>query len=176
MIKNKYCLILNSYYEPIRIVGFKTAIKTIYSKDNVKILEEFDEVIRSPSISLRLPSVIQIQTKESVYKREFKVFRPSKYNVYHRDEGKCSYCTKKLTYQEATLDHIVPKSKNGKTEYSNLTLACNNCNTQKSNKDPNNFKPLVNKHGRPQYQIEKKIGIKVHGFHWPDSWLKYINL
>lgn len=48
-----------------------------------------------------------------------------------RKEGRCTYCAKPLTTDTATMDHIVPLSRGGKTTLANLVVACRSCNMQK---------------------------------------------
>ena len=47
--------------------------------------------------------------------------------------GACIYCRKKLTASNATLEHIIPRSWNGKKQGSNVSLACQRCNGTKAN-------------------------------------------
>mgnify|MGYP001417406003 FL=1 len=45
---------------------------------------------------------------------------------------KCQECGKKVTMAEARADHILPHSKGGKTDSSNLQILCEGCNESKS--------------------------------------------
>lgn len=49
----------------------------------------------------------------------------------------CAYCRAKNVPFE--VEHIVPRSKGGTNRVSNLTLACNPCNTKKGNQDVRDF-------------------------------------
>ena len=53
-----------------------------------------------------------------------------------RQRNRCTYCGKALNRKTATLDHVVPKSKGGKSGWKNLVLACAECNRRKGNKSP----------------------------------------
>ena len=60
------------------------------------------------------------------------VARNNKKNrIYQMDKGYCQYCFKKLTYEESTIDHILPKNKGGGNGRDNLVLACQPCNQEK---------------------------------------------
>ena len=51
--------------------------------------------------------------------------------VYTRDGGQCVYCGDPAEH----LDHIVPRSKDGKDKLTNLVAACSDCNRSKKNQD-----------------------------------------
>lgn len=55
-------------------------------------------------------------------------------NIWIDQQDKiCSYCNS-ICYNSFHVDHIVPLSKGGKHELSNLTISCPSCNTSKGNK------------------------------------------
>lgn len=45
------------------------------------------------------------------------------------------------TFDEATLDHIVPKSRGGHTRLANLQLMHSKCNSRKTNRMPERYSP-----------------------------------
>lgn len=150
----------------------------MYTKEGAEVLEQYEETISSPSITLNLPSVLKLKTKITKHhwsknKRNFRVFKPSKFNIFTRDEGKCTYCGIELRFEDATLDHIQPRLKGGKTTWDNLTLSCEECNLKKSNKNPENFK-VIAPPTPLSYHIEKSIGIKISKFKFPNEWFNYI--
>lgn len=48
---------------------------------------------------------------------------------------KCIFCRTKLTYTNATTDHIVPISEKGTNAQVNLVVCCDLCNTERGNMD-----------------------------------------
>ena len=46
----------------------------------------------------------------------------------------CSYCTIVFEKKDLTIDHIIPKSKGGKTSWDNVTTSCKSCNISKADK------------------------------------------
>lgn len=60
----------------------------------------------------------------------------SRYMLYERDGGKCCYCGKKITQKEATVDHVIPRSKGGKSTWDNVALSCGHCNRKKGDRTP----------------------------------------
>lgn len=60
----------------------------------------------------------------------------SKKLVWKRDGGRCFYCDTSLTWNDKTIDHVIPKSKGGPHRVWNLVLACHPCNQAKGDNDP----------------------------------------
>jgi 5-methylcytosine-specific restriction endonuclease McrA len=55
----------------------------------------------------------------------------------------CSYCGRKLRFKQATVDHIIPLSRGGKTCYDNLCIACQRCNNLKGDLPMEAFESLL---------------------------------
>lgn len=51
--------------------------------------------------------------------------------IYTRDDYKCVYCG---STEDLTLDHIIPLSRGGNNDASNLATACRSCNSSKGAK------------------------------------------
>jgi len=73
--------------------------------------------------------------------------RPTiKKTLWSRDGGKCFYCECKLHDENKTVDHVIPKSKNGPSKVWNLVLSCYDCNARKGDCEPaGEHLQLVNK-------------------------------
>ncbi|NBS86595.1 MAG: HNH endonuclease [Verrucomicrobia bacterium] len=63
-----------------------------------------------------------------------------RYRVLKKAGGKCELCG--ALKQDTTLhiDHIVPRSRGGSNDESNLQILCFKCNLGKSNKDETDFR------------------------------------
>lgn len=59
-----------------------------------------------------------------------------KNDVVERAKGCCEYCRSQAHFamQSFSVEHIVPRSRDGKTEIENLALACQGCNNHKYTK------------------------------------------
>lgn len=126
-------LVLDRSYIPVERVSWQRAI-TLYFQGKVEIVEEYeDREIRSVTFSFKVPSVVRFLKALRGKRRAIKFSRE---NVYTRDKGSCQYCGDKVTRAEFTYDHVLPKSRGGKTEWTNIVCACFDCNKKKSHKTP----------------------------------------
>jgi len=62
--------------------------------------------------------------------------QPNRRGVYDRDHGDCAYCGRKILFQEATLDHVIPLSAGGASTWENLVNCCAPCNQRKGGRTP----------------------------------------
>ena len=51
--------------------------------------------------------------------------------VIERDGLHCVYCDEDLTDKEIHMDHVIPESQGGATNYNNLQVTCRKCNLAK---------------------------------------------
>jgi 5-methylcytosine-specific restriction endonuclease McrA len=69
-------------------------------------------------------------------------------DVWNKSNGHCWYCGKKLDNGIFTIDHVIPKNKNGGNEIDNLVPCCQSCNSQKCKKSVEEFRlHIINKLG-----------------------------
>ena len=72
--------------------------------------------------------------------------------VIDRDGQLCCYCDKVLTSETVTMEHIVPDSKRGTFNTTNLTVSCGDCNNKRGNKP---FFDYCKQFSWPQDKVEK---------------------
>ena len=111
-----------SYY-PLSLWSWQDSIKSVFL-DRVSIVSYYDRQIRSPSFSMKLPSVIALKS----YIRPQSNPNFTRFNVFLRDKFACQYCGAK---KDLTFDHLLPKSKGGVTDWENVVTACSTCNVRK---------------------------------------------
>ena len=155
-------------YLPLSAVQWKEAITYMWL-DKCTVLDWYDDwVVRSNSWETRVPSVIIL--KEFMRRRRTPRF--SKANLYIRDLYTCQYCNTPYTKANLTLDHVLPLSKGGKTNWLNIVAACRSCNSIKGNKT--NIKPNKQPYQPDYYDLvnkRKQLGFDVRH----ESWLAYIS-
>ena len=114
-----------SYY-PLSLWPWQEAIKAVFL-DRVNIIAEYDEVVRSPSMEIRIPSVVVLKD----YVRPQKRVAFTRFNLFLRDEFCCQYCG---STGDLTFDHVVARARGGITSWENVVAACSRCNLKKGSK------------------------------------------
>lgn len=168
MSDNMSVLLLDSTYEPLKVIGWQRAVYLIFS-GKAEVIEEGDTFIRSPSTQWRLPSVI----------RQFGRFRRrseaqfSRINIYLRDAWTCQYCGKKKNTRDLTFDHVVPRAHGGKTSWTNVVTACRACNSFKADRTPKQAgMELIKEPVKPKW-LPAQVVIRLKSV--PDEWRGYID-
>jgi len=131
LIENKV-LLLNSDYRVLRFVRWSRALKLVF-RDKVEILSEWDKKISSYESTHNIPAIIRLKSRVKYFPTQVKF---TKLLVRKRDDYTCQYCGKSPTKKNLTIDHVIPKSRGGKTDYQNCVVACYRCNNRKNNKTP----------------------------------------
>ena len=118
-----------------RVIGDDYQIHDFDSWRDVSeaVAENGNDFVYTPTFRLLVPEVILLTTFNRMPPRTVKFNRR---NIYMRDHYTCQYCGKRPPKEELTIDHIVPRSKGGKSTWENVVLACQRCNTRKGSKTP----------------------------------------
>lgn len=128
MTSKRKVLVLSQSYEPLTITNWKKAFLLVYS-EKAEAVDVYDTFLSSVNKQYQLPSVIRLKGRP-----RFSAFRKvelNRKNVFKRDNHECQYCG---ATENLTLDHVIPKSKGGKSTWENLVTACMKCNNKKDNK------------------------------------------
>ena len=97
----------------------------------VDVIEKYNKEVHSPSITISLPAVVKLHRYVKHLPRKVKF---SRQNLYHRDNYTCQYCHQSHPAHQLTYDHVVPRSRGGETNWTNVVTACIRCNLKKGNK------------------------------------------
>jgi 5-methylcytosine-specific restriction endonuclease McrA len=139
----------------------------------VEVVEFYDLFVHSTNARFQLPSIIRLRTyiSSSAYRH----VRFSKHNVYLRDASTCQYCGKKCSGKELTIDHVVPISKQGPENWTNVVAACRNCNQKKANRTPAAAgMPLIREPEPPRWITPVELELRHSRI--PPSWRAYLKL
>lgn len=138
-------ILLNADYSYLNRVSWQKAV-TLLCKGKAEVLKYSDKVVRNfdRSVVMKIPLVMRlIKFIRTLYKTKVPF---SKRNILTRDEHTCAYCGKQS--KRLTIDHIVPKSKGGKTTWENTVACCKECNSKKGDKNCREVKMFPHKQPR----------------------------
>lgn len=160
-------LVLNQDYSPLTVCSAERAFLLIFLNKAEMVHNNPSQTLRTVSSKYPMPSVIRLQKYIYI---PFKSVILSRQNVFKRDAQECQYCGSK---RDLTLDHVLPKSKGGRSTWQNLVTACKRCNSLKGDKTPEEAEmPLKTKPFKPSYVMFVR---NFSGF-TADEWLKYLSL
>lgn len=162
-------LLLNQGYEPIKIISWQRAM-TLLTLDKVDVVETYDANVRATSVIVQVPAVVRLR---KTFRRHAKLVKFSRVNIYARDGYRCQYCGDKCAVNELTYDHVVPRSRGGKTSWENIVSCCYACNRTKANRTPAEAKMrLLATPVRPSWI--PAVQIRVSTASMPDAWRDYV--
>lgn len=174
-------LSLNKLYQPIGLISIKDAIDSIFTERAEIVEQEENGALMGYDVSswleLSLLKGMMMQENEEVnevwinkiepyfiapkvirylnYDKSFvKQVKFSRRNIISRDNHTCIYCNKKFKIEDLQLEHIIPKSRGGKSTWTNTATACFRCNQKKADRTP------------------KEAGMKLH---WKPTRPKFIH-
>ena len=124
----KPVLVLDASFRPIKQVSWQKAM-IMYFQEKIEVIREYEDTwVNAPQKKFKLPAVVRLVNY--IFKLPWGV-KLTRTNLFVRDRGRCQYCDKRLNKSRFTIDHVIPKSKGGKTDWNNLVVSCSKCNTKK---------------------------------------------
>jgi 5-methylcytosine-specific restriction endonuclease McrA len=163
-------LVLTQSYVPHRIVTWQRAVTMLFD-DKIEVLASYDVPLRSPSITIAMPAVVRML---SALRPRRKGVKFSRVNVLSRDGYVCQYCGRSAPSRELTFDHVVPRSKGGRTIWENIVTACIRCNERKGARTPHEASmPLRKAPHRPRELPIANLPMHV-GRALPEEWRDWL--
>lgn len=142
----------------------------------------FDEELVNSStvkVTFRKPAVIRLFSS----KDRIRQVRFSRQNVFLRDDYQCQYVdckttaqwmkthgTKKLPAHMLTFDHVLPRSRGGKTIWTNIITSCQDCNCKKDDQTPSEANMTLLK----QPDFPNKLPIVHSKIRTPSEWRDFV--
>jgi len=151
-------LVLNRFYMAVHVVNVRRAVGLLcrelaevvhlqegqFANYNFETWREISELrasfkepnddwISAVNFEIQVPRVIRLLSFDRVPKQ---TIRFNRRNLFARDGNRCQYCGKSFPLSELSLDHVVPKSRNGQTCWENIVCACVACNVRKGGRTP----------------------------------------
>lgn len=155
-------------YLPLSTLTWEDAIKYMVL-DKAHVLAWHDNwIVRSARWQTAVPAVMMLNERQ----RPKTAVRFSKGNLFLRDGWQCQYCGSGVDRRSATVDHVHPVSKGGRTTFENCVTACAPCNALKGS-HTGQHRP-ARKPIKPHYWqlVSARRGLGWQGV--PAAWLDYL--
>lgn len=163
-------LLLNNTEEVLNVISWHRAVRLLYQgKASVPYGHEDFYRIATANGYLDLPTAIVLVRYVHI---PYKDASLSRRNILWRDENKCQYCETELNESNETLDHVLPVSRGGKHEWTNLVACCRKCNAHKANRTPEEAKMQLLK--PPAMPTRRVLAIKIVGKKKTNSWNRWM--
>lgn len=184
---NSGVLVLNRAYFPVQVTSVRRAFCLLYSGLARAINEQYemydfkswselsvsahDEAVGLVGRAIRIPRVIVLVAYDRVPRR---TVRFSRHNIFIRDRNRCQYCGRTFPRSELNLDHVVPRSRGGRTEWENIVCSCLACNKRKGGRLPSEAgMRLIGQPVRPRWSPEFSFSLRTSVYR---EWLPFLNL
>ncbi|MET0182763.1 MAG: HNH endonuclease [Caulobacterales bacterium] len=165
-------LVLNADYRPLSyfplsLWPWQEAVKAVFL-DRVEVIAEYEHEVHSPSFAMRLPSVISLRD----YISQDRPPAFTRFNLFLRDSFACQYCG---DANDLTFDHLIPRSKGGRTTWENIVTACAPCNLAKGGRMPKESGMTPYKRPqRPSMHELQSVGRRFPPHFLHESWVDYL--
>lgn len=154
-------------YFPLSIWPWQDAVKAAFL-DRVSIIAEYDAHVRSPSLAIRIPSVVVLKD----YVRPARSVAFTRFNLFLRDSFTCQYCG---ATGEMTFDHVIPRCRGGRTTWENVVAACGPCNLRKGARTVAQAGMVLRRPARaPTPAQMHNAGRRFPPNHLHESWMDYL--
>ena len=160
-------LVLNQNYKPLNICRARRAVVLIY-QGKAEMLENGTGFIHSANNEFSLPTVIRL---DYMIKRPWHQRKLTRLEIFHRDNYTCQYCGRET--HQLTLDHVIPRYREGQHSWENVVSACVACNRRKAGKTPEEAKmKLICQPSSPRSKTP--FYIPYHYLQNHSEWQKYL--
>lgn len=133
-LEDRRTLVLNAdmqplSWAPLSVWSWQDALVAVLQDRVIQVKSYEDVRVKTSTAIFEVPAVVALK---SYRKRSGVAF--TRYNVFLRDEFRCQYCGAHHSAKKLTFDHVIPKSKGGKSEWCNIVSCCSADNIRKGNK------------------------------------------
>ncbi len=188
-------LVLNRFYLPVHVVTVRRAFILLY-RDGAEVIDivagyyanydfaawcemsafrafeqkqPHEDWIRAVSFEIQVPRIIRLFAYDRVPKKSLRFNRR---NIFARDGHRCQYCGRSMPLAQLSIDHVIPRSRGGKTTWDNVVCSCQPCNTKKGWRTPQEaHMPLITKPIEPK--INPILAMKLNNPKY-ESWRSFV--
>ena len=162
-------LVLNATFEPINITAVRRAL-VLLIKGVAQAEETNHAEVHSASRAVAVPSVIRLLSYRHIPQQSRALSRK---NILLRDRNTCQFCGSIFAASDLTLDHVMPRSRGGRSSWENLVACCYTCNNRKGDRTPEEAGLTLQRRPRPFTLHTSRQLMRLMG-HRDEKWRKYL--
>ncbi len=170
---DSHVLVLNKHFAALRVTTARRAFSMIFkqiaeiisveenqfqsydfqswcelSELRAQYERDHHEWVRCVKFDIAVPRIVRLFSYDRLPRRNVRFTRR---NIFARDSNHCQYCGKKFPMSELSLDHVVPRSQGGGTDWQNIVCCCLKCNVKKGGRTPAQaHMKLINQPAKPK--------------------------
>lgn len=184
-VLSRATLVLNRNWQPVGVASVARSL-TLVAAERARIVDPSDyqqyswsdwsrlipsdgePFLQAVKFRLRVPEIIALTDYDRV---PVSIVTFSRRNLFKRDHFMCQYCGERPGSEALTIDHVLPRSRGGKSNWENCVLACLDCNGRKANRTPEEARmPLLKRPVRPKWQpLYARHDVRI------ESWAKFVS-
>ena len=180
-------LVLNRLFQAIQITSVRRAFCLLYKGEVRAVDPDYttydwedwkdippqpdEEFLATPSFRIRIPRVVLLLHFDRLPRHEIRFTRK---NIFFRDKNRCQYCGGRFSTSDLNLDHVVPLSRGGKSNWENVVCCCVRCNSRKGGVLPNQAgMQLIRVPLRPRWHPFVKLSFSHSRY---ESWKNFLDV
>lgn len=189
-------LVLNKFFTAVRIVNLRRAILLLFKEvAEVVSIDEEDKYscydfsswaeisqykrrfeptrhdwLRTVSFDLAVPRIIRLNSYDKLGGGHVRFTRR---NIFSRDANRCQYCGRKYRTSDLSIDHVLPRSRGGRSTWENVVCCCLRCNVRKGGRTPAEAKlQLIKQPIKPRFSPAITIAVGKRKY---QSWKQFLD-
>jgi 5-methylcytosine-specific restriction endonuclease McrA len=184
-------LVLNRNFYAVHITPWQRALSLVYL-DHARVVDQeyrtyaFDDwrelsqmtadhpagYVSTPTFRIAIPEVITLRSYDKLPIGDVKFTRR---NIYEHYGYSCCYCGRKFSTSDLNLEHVLPRSRGGKTDWANIVTSCMPCNLRKADRLPDEAgMKLLIKPTKPKWRGSASLVFRAP-FKIKASWQRFID-
>ncbi|MFH1379417.1 MAG: HNH endonuclease [bacterium] len=184
-------LVLNRNFYAIHITSWRRAMSLLYL-DQARVVDDeyrtysFNDwlevsqtvqdhsagFVHTPEFKIAIPEVISLKVFDKLPRVDVKFTRR---NIYEHYKYRCCYCGHRFATNALNLEHVIPRSRGGRSTWDNVVTSCISCNLKKGNKlISESGMNLLIKPSKPRWNRSVSLVLRPH-IRVRSSWKRFID-
>lgn len=164
-----FCMLATGAATALDVQGEEAIVPVKWDEWLKLPVRECDHAVQTPRGAVRMPTVIIAVNYAKVPLRRLGFGRRG---IWERDGGVCQYTGRKLLPDEGNIDHIIPRSRGGKSTWDNCVLAHREVNSRKGSRLPHEAGLALRR--QPVAPRAIPVSLQIRNAHGVRDWERFL--